>query len=259
MEGGHFYVLSLQGVCHELLHTMSADRYGHRAYRPHRSYRTSRPRRSDGRNRGNGCDRSDRSRGRSRDFRAPRGPRALTDFPAPRGPRERPGFPVLRALTGASGSTGATGATGAHGEAGTEGPTGPTGATGATGPTGPTGATGSLGANPYELFVQADAAPGGDGSQAAPFQTIQPGACGRSAQQRDPCFARNLSHFAADGDQHARTDHSGPGRGHDPAAGSGGAVFMQRQRRHDRRPHDDQQCSPIPSNSFRLAEMETRF
>ena len=81
MEGGHFYVLSLQGVCYELLHTMSADRYGHRAYRPHRSYRTSRPRRSDGRNRGD-----------------PRDPRALTDFPAPRGPRERPGFPVLRAL-----------------------------------------------------------------------------------------------------------------------------------------------------------------
>ena len=36
MEGGHFYVLSLQGVCYELLHTMSVDRYGHRAHRPHR-------------------------------------------------------------------------------------------------------------------------------------------------------------------------------------------------------------------------------
>ena len=42
---------------------------------------------------------------------------------------------------------------------------------GATGPTGPTGA-GALGPNPYNLYVQADAAPGGDGSQAAPYHAI---------------------------------------------------------------------------------------
>lgn len=40
------------------------------------------------------------------------------------------------------------------------------------GPTGPTGATGSVQPNPYDLYVQAGAAPGGVGSQAAPFQTI---------------------------------------------------------------------------------------
>lgn len=52
------------------------------------------------------------------------------------------------------------------------GPTGPAGAAGATGPTGPTGAAGALGPNPYNLYVQAGAAPGGDGSQAAPFDAI---------------------------------------------------------------------------------------
>lgn len=50
-------------------------------------------------------------------------------------------------------------------------PTGPAGA-GAPGPTGPTGPTGSIQPNPYDLYVRADAAPGGDGSQAAPYQTI---------------------------------------------------------------------------------------
>lgn len=50
--------------------------------------------------------------------------------------------------------------------------TGPAGVAGAVGPTGPTGATGSVQPNPYDLYVQAGAAPGGDGSQAAPFQTI---------------------------------------------------------------------------------------
>ena len=67
--------------------------------------------------------------------------------------------------------TGATGPTGPAGPAGT-GATGPTGATGAVGATGPTGATGSIEADSYNLFVQADAAPDGDGSQAQPFQTI---------------------------------------------------------------------------------------
>ena len=38
---------------------------------------------------------------------------------------------------------------------------------------GPTGETGSIEPNPYNLFVQSSAAPGGDGSQAMPFQTIQ--------------------------------------------------------------------------------------
>lgn len=36
----------------------------------------------------------------------------------------------------------------------------------------PTGPTGSIQPNPYDLYVRADAAPGGDGSQAAPYQTI---------------------------------------------------------------------------------------
>ena len=103
----------------------------------------------------------------------PTGATGATGATGPTGPAGEAGLPGPTGPTGASGSTGATGATGPTGAAGTEGPTGPTGATGATGPTGPTGATGSLGANPYELFVQADAAPGGDGSQAAPFQTIQ--------------------------------------------------------------------------------------
>lgn len=65
------------------------------------------------------------------------------------------------------------GSTGPTGAAGLPGPTGPTGAAGLPGPTGPTGAAGSLDPNPYNLYVQASAAPGGDGSQAAPFQTIE--------------------------------------------------------------------------------------
>ena len=47
------------------------------------------------------------------------------------------------------------------------------GVTGPTGPTGPTGATGTVEPNPYNLYVQSTAAPGGDGSQLAPFQTIE--------------------------------------------------------------------------------------
>ena len=42
-----------------------------------------------------------------------------------------------------------------------------------TGPTGPTGATGPVQTNPFDLYVQADAAAGGDGSRLAPFQTIR--------------------------------------------------------------------------------------
>lgn len=72
---------------------------------------------------------------------------------------------------GAVGPTGPTGA-GAPGAAGPTGPAGAAGATGPTGPTGPTGATGSVQPNPYDLYVQSDAAAGGDGSQVAPFQTI---------------------------------------------------------------------------------------
>lgn len=41
------------------------------------------------------------------------------------------------------------------------------------GVTGPTGPFGSLGVNPYDLYVQSSAQPGGDGSQLAPFQTIE--------------------------------------------------------------------------------------
>lgn len=73
---------------------------------------------------------------------------------------------------GAVGPTGEPGPTGPAGAAGVTGPTGPTGGTGAAGPTGPTGATGSVQPNPYDLYVQSDAAAGGDGSQVAPFQTI---------------------------------------------------------------------------------------
>ncbi len=44
---------------------------------------------------------------------------------------------------------------------------GPIGAIGSTGP------TGSLGQNPYDLYVQASAASGGDGIQLNPFQTLE--------------------------------------------------------------------------------------
>lgn len=94
--------------------------------------------------------------------------------------------PGLTGPTGPTGPAGAAGVTGPTGPAGTgapgpTGPTGPAGAAGVTGPTGPagpesipgpTGPTGSIQPNPYDLYVQAAAAPGGDGSQAAPFQTI---------------------------------------------------------------------------------------
>ena len=49
---------------------------------------------------------------------------------------------------------------------------GPTGPTGSSGPTGPTGATGTAEPNPYELYVQADAATDGDGSQKNHFKPL---------------------------------------------------------------------------------------
>ena len=49
------------------------------------------------------------------------------------------------------------------------GPVGPTGPTGSTGATGATGPAWGIETNPYNLYVQADAAPGGDGSQDRPF------------------------------------------------------------------------------------------
>lgn len=97
----------------------------------------------------------------------PTGPMGADGMTGPTGPAGEAGLPGPTGATGADGPTGPTGATGG------EGPAGPTGATGPTGPAGPTSATGSLAANPYNLFVQADAPPGGDGSQAEPFQTIQ--------------------------------------------------------------------------------------
>lgn len=100
----------------------------------------------------------------------PTGPTGATGATGPTGPAGAAGLP---GPTGPTGATGATGPAGAAGLSGPTGPTGPTGATGAVGPTGPTGATGSIEPNPYNLYVQADAAPGGDGSQAAPFETIE--------------------------------------------------------------------------------------
>ena len=103
----------------------------------------------------------------------PTGPTGATGATGPTGPAGAAGLPGPTGPTGATGATGATGPAGAAGLSGPTGPTGPTGATGAVGPTGPTGATGSIEPNPYNLYVQADAAPGGDGSQAAPFETIE--------------------------------------------------------------------------------------
>ena len=75
--------------------------------------------------------------------------------------------------TGPQGENGPVGETGPMGMPGELGPTGPTGSTGPTGPQGATGPAGSAGANPYNLYVQPTALPGGDGSQQAPFQTIE--------------------------------------------------------------------------------------
>ena len=91
--------------------------------------------------------------------------------PGPPGPAGADGAAGPTGPAGAPGPTGSTGPTGPTGVTGPTGPTGPAGA-GAPGPTGPTGPTGSIQPNPYDLYVRADAAPGGDGSQAAPYQTI---------------------------------------------------------------------------------------
>ena len=99
----------------------------------------------------------------------PTGPSGAAGAPGPTGPAGAAGAP---GPTGPAGVAGAPGPTGPAGAAGIPGPTGPAGAVGAPGPTGPTGATGSIEANPYNLYVLADAAPGGDGSQATPFGTI---------------------------------------------------------------------------------------
>lgn len=99
----------------------------------------------------------------------PTGPAGTAGAPGPTGPAGAAGVP---GPTGPAGAAGTPGPTGPAGAAGIPGPTGPVGATGALGPTGPTGATGRIEANPYNLYVQADAPPGGDGSQATPFGTI---------------------------------------------------------------------------------------
>ncbi len=113
------------------------------------------------------------------------GPTGAAGIPGPTGPTGAtgatgPAGDITSGPTGPTGPTGPAGAVGptgptgagAPGAAGPTGPTGAAGATGPTGPTGPTGATGSVQPNPYDLYVQSDAAAGGDGSQAAPFQTI---------------------------------------------------------------------------------------
>lgn len=109
------------------------------------------------------------------------GPTGPTGATGPAGPTGAVGATGATGAAGATGTKGPTWATGATGAVGPRGPTGPTGAdgiagpTGATGATGPTGATGGTEPNPYDLYVHADAAPGGDGSKAAPFQTIEEG------------------------------------------------------------------------------------
>ena len=110
-------------------------------------------------------------------------------IPGPQGPTGPTG-PSGIGITGPTGPigpsgigiTGPTGPTGPSG-IGITGPTGPTGPSGIgiTGPTGPigptgigiTGPTGSIEPNPYNLYVQSTALPGGDGSQEKPFQTIE--------------------------------------------------------------------------------------
>ncbi len=102
----------------------------------------------------------------------PTGPAGSDGVAGDTGPTGPTGPAGSDGVTGDTGPTGPTGPAGSDGVAGDTGPTGPAGPVGATGPTGPTGPTGSVDPNPYKLFVQADAAPGGNGSQIAPFQTI---------------------------------------------------------------------------------------
>ena len=94
------------------------------------------------------------------------GPIGATGPTGPTGPSGDMGI-------GPTGPTGPTGIPGISGSTGPTGPTGPQGVTGPTGATGATGPTGSIEANPYNLYVEASAAPNGDGSQAFPFQTIE--------------------------------------------------------------------------------------
>ena len=109
----------------------------------------------------------------------PTGPTGTAGISGPTGPTGAAGSIGPTGPTGAAGSAGPTGPTGASGSIGPTGPAGaagsigPTGPTGATGSTGPTGPTGTIEPNPYNLYVKADAAPGGDGSQKSPLQTIE--------------------------------------------------------------------------------------
>lgn len=106
----------------------------------------------------------------------PTGPTGPAGVAGPAGATGPTGSAGPAGATGPAGRVGPTGPTGPAGAAGPAGATGPAGAAGPTGPTGATGATGATGGlepDPYDLFVQADAAPGGDGSREAPFQTIQ--------------------------------------------------------------------------------------
>lgn len=109
----------------------------------------------------------------------PTGPTGATGLPGPTGPTGAMGLPGTIGPTGPTGEQGlpgiigATGPTGEQGIPGVTGPTGPTGEQGLPGITGPTGPTGSIEFNPYNLYVESSAAPGGDGSQEKPFQTIQ--------------------------------------------------------------------------------------
>ncbi len=109
----------------------------------------------------------------------PTGPTGPVGLPGPTGPTGAAGLPGSTGPTGAAGLPGPTGPTGTAGLPGPTGPVGatglpgPTGPTGLPGPTGPTGPAGGIGQNPYDLYVQAGAIPDGNGSQNAPFQTIE--------------------------------------------------------------------------------------
>ena len=103
----------------------------------------------------------------------PAGPTGAAGSTGPIGPTGPTGAAGSIGPTGPTGAVGATGPMGPTGPAGAAGSIGPTGPTGATGSTGPTGPTGTIESNPYNLYVKADAAPGGDGSQKSPLQTIE--------------------------------------------------------------------------------------
>ena len=175
---------------------------------------------SDGRNRGDGLRPARQVPREKPDFRDPRDPRALTDFPAPTGPAGEAGLPGPTGATGASGSTGGNRRYGAHGcgrDGGTHRPHRRD--RGYRGRRALRGRPGAWAQTPMSCFVQADAAPGGDGSQAAPFQTIQ-----QALAAAPPDSVIHVLRGTYPISQQLvistpRTDHSGPGRGHDPAAG----------------------------------------